>query len=96
MAQTTKKHDHYVEYKDEHFDTIFKHWVNDPKRCVKETGHPESSIKFMLHNAVRRLEGIHDTALGTQRYADKLTSYLEANPRFNKPMSLELFKAKFL
>ena len=58
-------------------------------------GHSKSSIKMMLGNAVSRLSG-ESTFLGTELYAEVVQEYLEANPRFNKPMSIEKFKLLFL
>ena len=49
----------------------------------------------MLGNAVARLSG-ETTFLGSELYAEVVKEYLEANPKFNKPMSIEKFKSLFL
>ena len=72
-----------------------KNYIKYPELCVKETGHSKSSIKMMLGNAVCRLSG-ESTFLGAELYAEVVHEYLEAKPRFNKPMSIEKFKSLFL
>ena len=84
-----------VKYTREHIEFILKNYITNPALCVKETGHSKSSIKMMLGNAVSRLSG-ESTFLGAELYAEVVQEYLEANPRFNKPMSIEKFKLLFL
>lgn len=84
-----------VEYTREHIEFILENFRNNPKLCVKQTGHSMSSIKMMLGNAVSRLSG-KDTYLGSELYADVVKDYLERNTAFGKPMSIEKFKLLFL
>ena len=49
----------------------------------------------MLGNAAARLSG-ETTYLGAELYAEVVKEYLEANPLFNRPMSIEKFKSLFL
>ena len=53
------------------------------------------SIKMMLGNAVSRLSG-NNTYLGSELYAEVVKDYLDRNPAFGKPMSIEKFKLLFL
>ena len=91
MASDSKK----VPYTREHIEFILKNYMNNPRLCVEKTGHSDSSIKMMLGNAVARLSG-GSTYLGSELYAEVVEEYLEANPKFNKPMSIEKFKILFL
>lgn len=84
-----------VLYTKEHIKFILKNYRTNPKLCVDKTGHSESSIKMMLGNAVRRLSG-DDTFLGSELYADVVQEFLDENPMFGKPMSIEKFKSLFL
>ena len=91
MPRDSKK----VPYTREHIEFILKNYINNPSLCVKKTEHSDSSIKMMLGNAVARLSG-ETTFLGSELYAEVVKEYLEANPKFNRPMSIEKFKSLFL
>ena len=91
MANNSNK----VAYTREHIEFILENYINNPRLCVEKTGHSDASIKMMLGNAVARLSG-ESTYLGSELYAEVVEEYLEANPLFNKPMSIEKFKSKFL
>ena len=91
MAKNIKK----VPYTREHIEFILENYRNDPRLCVKKTGHSDSSIKMMLGNAAARLSG-ETTYLGAELYAEVVKEYLEANPLFNRPMSIEKFKSLLL
>tara|TARA_B110000483_G_scaffold242334_1_gene327891 strand:- start:945 stop:1220 length:276 start_codon:yes stop_codon:yes gene_type:complete len=84
-----------VAYTKEHIEFILENYRNNPGLCVEKTGHSDSSIKMMLGNAVARLSG-ESSYLGAELYAEVVEEYLEANPIFNKPMSIEKFKSLFL
>ena len=84
-----------IPYTREHIEFILENYRINPKLCVQETGHSISSIKMMLGNAVSRLSG-NDTYLGAELYAEVVQEYLERNPAFGKPMSIEKFKLLFL
>ena len=84
-----------VAYTKDHIEFILENYKNKPGLCVEKTGHSDSSIKMMLGNAVARLSG-ESTYLGSELYAEVVEEYLEANPIFNKPMSIEKFKSLFL
>ena len=89
------KQNERVTYTMEHIEFILENFRNKPELCVRETGHSISSIKMMLGNAVSRLSG-NDTYLGSELYADVVKDYLDRNPAFGKPMSIEKFKLLFL
>ena len=91
MAKNINK----VQYTREHIEFILEHYRNNSKLCVKETDHSDSSIKMMLGNAAARISG-ETTYLGAELYAEVVKEYLEANPFFNRPMSIEKFKSLFL
>ncbi len=82
-------------YTREHIEFILDNYRTNPQLCVKQTGHSMDSIKMMLGNAVSRLSG-KDTYLGSELYAEVVKDYLERNPAFGKPMSIEKFKFLFL
>ena len=82
-------------YTREHIEFILDNFRTNPQLCVKQTGHSMSSIKMMLGNAISRLSG-NDTYLGSELYAEVVQDYLERNPAFGKPMSIEKFKLLFL
>ena len=84
-----------VAYTKEHIEFILENYRNNPGLCVEKTGHSDSSIKMMLGNAVARLSG-ESSYLGAKLYAEVVKEYLEANPIFNNPMSIEKFKSLFL
>jgi hypothetical protein len=84
-----------VKYTRSQIEFILENWRSDPELCVKVTGHSSASIKMMLGNAYQRLSG-GSKFLGSELYAEVVQDYLEANPMFNKPMSIEKFKALFL
>ena len=84
-----------VKYTREHIEFILENYRSNPDLCVKETGHSNSSIRMMLGNAVSRLSG-ETTFLGSELYAEVFQEYLEANPLFGKPMTIEKFKLLFL
>lgn len=84
-----------VAYTKEHIKFILENYRNNPGLCVEKTGHSDSSIKMMLGNAIARFSG-ESTYLGSELYAEVVEEYLEANPIFNKPMSIEKFKSLFL
>ncbi len=84
-----------VKYTRSQIEFILEHWRSNPELCVKETGHSSASIKMMLGNAYQRLSG-GSKFLGSELYAEVVQDYLEANPIFNRPMSIEKFKALFL
>jgi hypothetical protein len=84
-----------VKYTREHIEFILKNYRTNPKLCIKETGHSDSSIRMMLGNAVSRLSG-ESTFLGSELYAEVINEYLMANPSYGKPMSIEKFKSLFL
>ena len=84
-----------VAYTKEHIEFILENYRNNPGLCVEKTGHSDSSIKMMLGNAVARLSG-ESSYLGAELYAEVVEEYLEANPIFNKLMSIEKFKSLFL
>lgn len=91
MGNNIKK----IKYKREHIEFILQNYRNNPELCVKETGHSDSSIRMMLGNAVARLSG-QNTFLGSELYAEVVKEYLESNPLYDRPMSLEKFKSLFL
>lgn len=91
MANKSNK----VAYTRDHIEFILENYRNNPGLCVKKTGHSDASIKMMLGNAIARLSG-ESTYLGSELYAEVVEEYLEANPLFNKPMSIEKFKSLFL
>jgi len=84
-----------VPYTRSQIEFILENWRGNPELCVKVTGHSSASIKMMLQNAYQRLSG-GSKFLGSELYAEVVQDYLEANPMFNKPMSIEKFKALFL
>lgn len=81
-------------YTREHIEFILDNFRTNPQLCVKQTGHSMSSIKMMLGNAISWLSGNY-TYLGSELYAEVVQDYLERNPAFGKPMSIEKFKLLF-
>tara|TARA_B110000503_G_C6842761_1_gene287527 strand:- start:115 stop:390 length:276 start_codon:yes stop_codon:yes gene_type:complete len=84
-----------VSYTREHIKFILENYRNKPKLCVEKTGHSDSSIRMMLGNAVCRLSG-ESSFRGSELYAEVVKEYLEANPSYDRPMSIEKFKSLFL
>lgn len=86
-----------TKYTKEDYDFIFANWVDNPSLCVEKTGHSEASIKMTLKGMVKRLNGdIHNGFVRSDKDAQILVEYLENNPRFGKPMTLDYFELKFL
>lgn len=84
-----------IPYTREHIEFILNNYRTNPQLCVNQTGHSVDSIKMMLGNAISRLSG-KETYLGSKLYAEVVQDYLERNPAFGKPMTLEKFKLLFL